>query len=520
MKQTAHKDLPWGLSHFTILLGNLQYGQSRDIYLSYRNGETVALKAIVTKTRSPATVSAVLEYDPLTSSSETRQAVTSQNLLLPTPSPPLSPAEIAYHRSRSILVSTLSSFFPLDPCECYLPGVLPPPEAMPARLRDLAASLPASNPDFLASHPGCRSLLLDLCGPALPDSSASPSNLAAFLADPSLWTAGGQGGGQIALALSNRGFFSRWGAHYLPSLAGAHARQICTSFKDAGPLQYAADSPLFCACRDALDEAFNALPPPRPSRRPPAAAEPVTRAGGAGAGGGAGGANAPALASMRRYNCAAAGCFAGGGMVRLAADEAGDNEGKKRRREVVRVGRLRRGMRVLTPRGGRRVVAVMRMPVRRAEMSLVGGDGKGGTGGLLITRWHPVMMRPGGGWVFPKEVARRAVRYTGAVYSILLERDEDPEAHAIMVNGVWGVTLGHGLTERDGRRDVRAHEFFGDYDRVRKALVVLPRRSGGLVLGGGVSRDPDTGLINGFTREQPGQGRMVSARGRKTAVYA
>ncbi|KAL2256122.1 hypothetical protein VTK26DRAFT_2151 [Humicola hyalothermophila] len=214
---------------------------------------------------------------------------------------------------------------------------------------------------------------------------------------------------------------------------------------------------------------------------------------------------------MARYNRADAGCFAGSCEVQL--------EGGKK----VRVGKLRRGMRVVTPRGARRVVAVVRMPVMRAEMCLVGG-GRDGRSGLLITPWHPVLTWRRGEeterWVFPREVARRSVRYTGAVYSVLLGRDEDPEAHAILVNGVWGVTMGHGLTGAGGRHDVRAHEFFGDYVKVSRALAQLPRRSGGLVLRGGLSRDPLTGLINGFTRELRGQAKMLSARERKAAVNA
>ena len=137
------------------------------------------------------------------------------------------------------------------------------------------------------------------------------------------------------------------------------------------------------------------------------------------------------------------------------------------------------------------MVAVLRTVVRRGGMCLVGGT--------VVTPWHPVRVE--GEWVFPVDVKRREVRYTGAVYSVLLERDADADAHAICVDGVWGVTLGHGRTGGDGRvGDVRAHGFLGDYDRVVKSLGVLHRSRSGLVLGGGVKRDPRTGLVVGFKR--------------------
>jgi hypothetical protein len=146
------------------------------------------------------------------------------------------------------------------------------------------------------------------------------------------------------------------------------------------------------------------------------------------------------------------------------------------------------------------VVAVLRMPVTRAEMCLVAASSGDGRGRLLVTPWHPISLRHGGAWVFPKEVAFRTVRYTGSVYSVMLERDEDADTHAIMVGGVWGVTMGHGLTQQGQKCDVRAHQFYGNYDMVSSALAKLPRTARGLMLGKGLVRDPDTGLVEGFTR--------------------
>ncbi len=142
-------------------------------------------------------------------------------------------------------------------------------------------------------------------------------------------------------------------------------------------------------------------------------------------------------------------------------------------------------------------------------------------GTLLVTPYHPVMAS--GQWTFPGDVARRWARYTGSIYSVLLQRDADPDAHAIMVGGLWATTLGHGLT-RMGQHgaDVRAHQFLGDYDAVIKSLAGLHRSRSGLVLGAGVTRDGRTGLVDGFRRASPAQvreaTRVAAAQGKGVVV--
>ncbi|KAK4155631.1 ribosomal protein L13e-domain-containing protein [Chaetomidium leptoderma] len=454
-------DVPEPLTSLTILLSNIQYGQSRDIHLKYGNSLESITAAAETNSKSLPGITAVLEYQHFTPT--IYQTVAHQSVLaLSLPLfPALDPAEIAYHVSRAALIAFLSTLSPLNAEEEHEP-LKHLPRSLPDRLETLAASLPALNPKFSTSHAGCRSLLTDLIGSSSTLTSDDETLGSEKRTHPKTWT------GQIALALLHTDYYHRWGVHYLPSLAGAHARQACNSFKDAGPLRYGADSPLFVRCRDRLDAVFDALPAPNPSRVP----VPVV----------------PVVSSMRVYNNVGNGCFAGGMMVALAGG-----------RGEVRVGRLRRGMEVATPRGARRVVAVLRMPVRRVEMCLVGSaDGKTG---LLVTPWHPVSLSSGGVWEFPKDVALRLVRYTGSVYSVLLERDEDADAHAILVGGMWGVTMGHGLTQAGERGDVRVHQ----------ALVRLPRKTGGVALGGALTRDPETGLVNGFSRAE-GPGKKVTRR--------
>ncbi|KAK4643211.1 hypothetical protein QC761_403600 [Podospora bellae-mahoneyi] len=496
-----------------ISLGNLQYGQSREIYLSY-NCTSEYIKSVKTRKSSTPlpTITAVLKFHEDTHSFNPNQptrltakrTITDHSVSLP-------PAEIAYHISRSSLISFISKFFPLDFENEHQP-LSDLPDDIPSQLTALVNSLLAVK--YTTTHPGCKSLLIDLCG----------LNIDPLTTPPSSWT------GQIALALTNTQYYFRWGKHYLPSLAGAHARQICNTFKDAGPKQYGAHSPLFITCRDKLDDAFDHLPAPKPSNALPPVYARYTPASNSppayhtqdyrdeGWKWGSGASNsgdvydtANITINMSDYNDEEGACFAGFTLVTLANGNS------------VKIGSLRRGARVLTPRGERKVAAVMKTPVRRMGMTVV----QGGRQRFLVTGWHPV--RVGEKWVFPQEMkAGGRVRYTGFIYSVLLERDDDVEAHAMMLGGggVWGVTLGHGITGSSTTGDdVRAHGFFGDYDMVGRALSGLQRLGNGLVLGGGVVRDPVDGLVNGFKRAVVTRSPGPVARGscgkqRKMMLYA
>ena len=474
----------------TITLNNLQYGQSRDIYLRY---DTKVVEAIQSgfDFAAPPIVSAELEYwqqamPSLLSSNKasTRKFRSTESMqhkvlahsknVLSEPTTSLPPAEIAYHISRSQIVAFLSSLYPpLGETEEHAP--VDWSEDLSALLKDLLVNLPASVYAYTSAE--CQSLLDDLCG-------AAPK-------------------GQVTLALSNEEYYKGWGVHYLPSLAGAHSRQLCNSFKDPGPLMYGRESPLFKKCRERLDDAFDNLPAPKASAT--AAAVSVGWVPGHGAHTSVRG---PIL--MSTYNRSDNPCFAADTLVQVQADGSGDEQ-----EGVVRVpiSKLRAGMQVRTPRGSRAVVAVLKTPVKGAIMCRVGDD-------VLVTPWHPISLpeKNGADWVFPSDVAKQFVWYTGSVYSVLLERDDaDPEAHAIAVGsgGVWGVTLGHGLVDAtDGEtRDVRAHAFFGDYDKVVESLEGLHKtEEGGVVLGGGVTRNAETGLVDGFKWRAP-ERRVWHCRG-------
>lgn len=429
----------------SICLENIQYGQSRDICL--RCGNLAHLRKILDLTKEgenpaqPPIVEAVLQYSSLHG---VMGSVASRRSLIDRGAPVLTPAEVAYHVSRSAIIELLNRTVPIRKKD----GEHVPVTIVGDLVRAATAFLDTNNEKSLVAaqpryrdDPQCKSLLEDLEGVR----SEAGAN------------------GQILLALEET-HFRRWGQHYLPSLANAHAKQICNSFKDPGPLMYCINSPLFLRCRDRLDAAFDSLPAPKPSNHT----------------------GHRGHVSMSRYNRSSNPCFAGNASVVIAGT---GTEGK-----AVRIARLRPGMSVETPCGSRKVVAVIKTMVNREPMCLVSKD-------LIVTPWHPVCF-DGSNWAFPAHTPHRPVRYTGSIYSVLLEKDPDLEAHAIMVGGIWGVTLGHGQTDtrQISAGDVRAHTFLGDYDAVFKSVMRLRKAGNGVRMAGGMVRNKDTGLMSGFKR--------------------
>ena len=66
---------------------------------------------------------------------------------------------------------------------------------------------------------------------------------------------------------------------------------------------------------------------------------------------------------------------------------------------------------------------------------------------------------------------------------------------------MWGVSLGHGITSG---ADMRAHEFFGNYEAVAKSLLKLSVSKNGRVAGNGVVRDAKTGDVTAFRGVEDG----------------
>ncbi|PSR99146.1 hint-domain-domain-containing protein [Coniella lustricola] len=518
----------------TISLGTFRYGQSRDVYLRWKTRDED------TEKDSAPILRARLDYVP-TTLKEKHMITTSQCLLDHTTT--ISAAEIAYHISRHDLCAFIASIFPMDLLGEHHPMTIlmrkdhendsktsheemTSPSSILCSLRNTLHALTAQTPAAqFPNDPQCASIMHDLAGRAhggqIPQTS------------------------QMALALADTHSFLRWGRHYLLSLHGAHAEQLCNSFKDPGPLQYSANSPLFARCRERLNRAFDDLPPPRPSRGEAHVGIPLSLPATSSARRGRSVYNSiqrPDLRgmdvpdrtamtgrdymsltmSMAAYNSPDNPCFAGNN----------DNDAMKKI-HTMPLSRLEKGMHVVTPLGPRRVAAVLATPVRDALLVEVEG--------ILVTPWHPIAATgvTAREWVFPWEVAavasaiaakkssknkgrHVAFKHTGTVYSVLLEPDENVDAHAILLqsarrsNGtssdshhtstyidprehnfepIWGITLGHGLLTGE---DVRAHSFFGDYEQVVSSLSEVGVDGAGRFVGGGVERSGHLSLVCGF----------------------
>lgn len=172
-----------------IDIGNLQYGQSRDLYLE--NTDTQGRKAMFILGAGESTVTATLTYSHMKA---TEYRVHAEKDLLE--GSDLSKPEAAYHQSRSMLCNFLSSLFPLQSdgeyetrkeidIRCHQPALQHLLDTIPARLYTDEYN---------------RSLMEDLGGDL-------PS-------------------GQVSLALSRNDYFSKWGCHYFFSLWNAHAKQL------------------------------------------------------------------------------------------------------------------------------------------------------------------------------------------------------------------------------------------------------------------------------------------------------
>ncbi|KZV85168.1 hypothetical protein EXIGLDRAFT_775817 [Exidia glandulosa HHB12029] len=109
---------------------------------------------------------------------------------------------------------------------------------------------------------------------------------------------------------------------------------------------------------------------------------------------------------------------------------------------------------------------------------------------------HPVRLAGGRDWVFPVDAVPEQNLPCDAVYSILLEcEDGNTDAHAIRVNGVDVIALGHGV-----RTVILDHDFFAAYDSIMRSIAGLTDADddSGVVHSLGVVRGGAEGRVQGF----------------------
>jgi len=282
--------------------------------------------------------------------------------------------------------------------------------------------------------------------------------------------------GQGFEAISKREYYEKWGRHYLPSLIGAHLQQMNNNFKDPGVQFYGGG--LFEKLRDTANDIFIKLPPPKARQVQSYGHHGYGGGVMLGGGGGGGGAKrgkakgkAKKRVDMKQFYNVGGGCFGGRAKVKMLGGV------EKRVDEVVRGDVCENGGVVVC-------VVRYRCAGGRVRMCEVGEEG------LMITEYHPV--RIGGEWVFPVEVDGVESREVEMewVYNFVLSA-----GHVMKVGGVECCTLGHGMRENV----VIEHEYFG----TTKVVDDLRRQKGwgrGVVMmeAGAVSRDPESNLVTGL----------------------
>jgi len=287
-----------------------------------------------------------------------------------------------------------------------------------------------------------------------------------------------------------------------------------SDFKNPAFKAYVNDSPLFIKWRNIIDKAFEDLPIPTPAPIVPAPKTdpPNSRSGvysgGVQASGGNpgqgtspnwtggmnGGGSTASFGSISIGSCGGGGSFGGGGGGGSCFAEGSQlllSDGS-----TVSVELLRRGMHVKTPMGRQTIAAVVRTYKGNEPTKLCT------IAGLKITPGHPIKMK--GNWVVPSDVAEPQWLPCKSVYSVLLEPNPSPDAHAVWVGGVLCVTLGHGLSNtsvtKQGTVDARSHPFWGNYGMIVEDMAanLAFYEDSGVLDCYGTRRSSDSGQVCGF----------------------
>jgi len=281
--------------------------------------------------------------------------------------------------------------------------------------------------------------------------------------------------GQVAEAVSKTEYWTRWGIHYLPSLARAHRLQLTNNFKDPGVQKYGGKT--FERFREKCDELFLSLPPPKPAY----SYEDDSFSG----------TSSPvSTVQMSAYYNQAGGCVSGDSMVHMA-------DGGLTPMSALRPGAVVKTGFVST--NGSELVAtikcIVKTTVSEEKMELVRvGDG------LKLTAYHPIFDTQVRRWRFPNEFSKGRV-YIKRTNAFLLEETDSDHPKAILVNGVPVIALGHGVQDEDC---IARHQYFGSRQKVEENLRTMRGWDMGYVelQTPNTVRDATTGCVSGFTQHR------------------
>jgi hypothetical protein len=262
--------------------------------------------------------------------------------------------------------------------------------------------------------------------------------------------------GQITEAYSRNDWHSKWGRHYLLSLARAHELQRCTNFKDPGLQVYVTNK--FSIIRDIAEDLFCKLPPPKPSRRHHQNSTTY----------------AP-VRSMSTYHNVDNGCLAWGN-VRMI-------DGR-----YISVRHVAPGDVLQSCVGPVKVQCVVTSPCVNGVQALVELDG-----GVLVTPWHPVRVKGSDAWKFPADIGQIHFYSCDMVYNFVLENGT-----SLPIGPFDAISLGHGIDDDP----VAKHEYFGTSKIIQDLKKMAGWNEGLVQLAPNPGRrDPESGLITSFVQK-------------------
>lgn len=243
--------------------------------------------------------------------------------------------------------------------------------------------------------------------------------------------------GQIGKSIANQQWFSKWGQHYLKSIASAYRQEWCLNFKDLGPQHFT--SATFASFRDKIEAIFLGITPPTPSIQVKSY--------------GASSANAiptPSYASIpQTYYDQSGGCISAGWNVMLA-------NGLTKYAMHIRPGDV-----VISndsPTGRATITHVIRLHVS-APIQMCSPNGLVG-----ITSYHPFWktnstpMTPSmqRNWQFPIQELTECSLYVRSgeyMYDFIID-----QGYSVALEGGYNVAcLGHGCQDTE----IITHEYFG-----------------------------------------------------------
>jgi hypothetical protein len=274
--------------------------------------------------------------------------------------------------------------------------------------------------------------------------------------------------GQIWMAFQPA-YFNKWGLPYLWSTYHAHVHKHAWNFKDGAVQCYHNDN-----SRDeisALDRIFEMMPPPCPTYT---ATESVAACGG--------------MASI--FNTSSSTCISPCSILEL-------ENGQMIRMDQVRVGM---SVKLYNLHKGPVTYGKIRFIIRTPTVNGTTPMCKLGDG-CILTPNHPYFDVPSRVFEWPHLTSAPIEMNMNAVYNIVFNQDS---SHMVMVGNIPCVTMGHGLTANILKKHgafgagVVEHDYFGDYKKICNDCLSIGQNSMGYTCPTNVSRDTDTGWVNGM----------------------